>query len=351
MVSVSAALLNWYDLHQRILPWRAREGEQAEPYSVWLSEVMLQQTTVASVIPYFKIFIERWPNVESLAVAPLEEILEAWAGLGYYARARNLHACAQQVLSLHGGQFPDSEQELRQLKGIGDYTAAAIAAIAFNKPAAVVDGNIERVITRLFKIEEPLPGAKKAIKQEVARITPHNRAGDFAQAMMDLGALVCTPKNPVCLHCPLRSYCKAYADLGSKGVIALPKKMAKKLKPTRRGLVFWLENKTQGVAMRRRPQKGLLGGMLEFPGSDWLEDPNFEVQSVSCPWPGPLESLETEIKHSFTHFHLLLQPLRGRLDEKDAEQLKQKGFKFYARTELETMGLATLMRKVTRAVL
>lgn len=211
-MSIADKLLDWYDANRRTLPWRAAPGERAEPYHVWLSEIMLQQTTVTTVKGYFAKFLERWPTVETLAASPLEDVLVEWAGLGYYARARNLHKCATVVAQTHGGRFPETEVELRKLPGIGDYTAAAIAAIAFGESAAVVDGNVERVVSRLFRIAEPLPGAKKAIKAHTADITPTERAGDFAQAMMDLGSGVCTPKKPKCLLCPLNRDCAAKAE-------------------------------------------------------------------------------------------------------------------------------------------
>ena len=205
------ALLAWYDRHRRTLPWRARQGERADPYRVWLSEIMLQQTTVRAVAPYYARFLARWPDVRALAAAPLDDVLKAWAGLGYYARARNLHACARAVVERHGGSVPGDEAALRALPGIGDYTAAAIAAIAFDLPASPVDGNIERVVARLFAVEEPLPGAKPRLRQLARAMTPQRRAGDFAQAMMDLGATICSPKKPACALCPWNESCVGFA--------------------------------------------------------------------------------------------------------------------------------------------
>jgi A/G-specific adenine glycosylase len=209
------ALLAWYDRHRRVLPWRAPPGRRADPYRVWLSEIMLQQTTVTAVAPYYARFAARWPDVRALAAAPLDEVLKAWAGLGYYARARNLHACARAVVEHHGGEFPKSETALRALPGIGDYTAAAIAAIAFDAPASPVDGNIERVVARLFAVAEPLPAAKPALRLLARELTPQRRTGDFAQAMMDLGATICTPKKPACALCPLNEACAAFARGGA----------------------------------------------------------------------------------------------------------------------------------------
>ena len=264
----ASRLLAWYDRHRRTLPWRAPAGRRADPYVVWLSEIMLQQTTVATVGDYFRRFVERWPTIEALAAAPIDEVLSAWAGLGYYARARNLHACALAVAGPHGGRFPTEEAALLALPGIGAYTAAAIRAIAFDQPASAVDGNVERVIARLFAIETPLPDAKTEIKARAARLVPAERAGDYAQAMMDLGATVCTPRNPRCVICPLMANCKA-RKLGLAE--DLPRRAPKALKPTRRGLAFVLARKDGAILLRKRPPKGLLGGMDEVPSSPWRE--------------------------------------------------------------------------------
>ena len=264
---IGAALLLWYDKARRDLPWRALPGETPDPYSVWLSEIMLQQTTVAAVKAYYAKFLALWPRVHDLAAAPLEDVLKGWAGLGYYSRARNLHACAQKIVADHGGAFPAHEDDLRRLPGVGPYTAGAIAAIAFDRPAAVVDGNVERVVARLLALETPLPAAKKDIGDFVAAILPQERPGDFAQAMMDLGATVCVPRSPGCLICPLARFCAAKAQKPQD----FPKKPAKKARPFKRGAAFVLRRADGAVLARRRPERGLLGGMTEFFGTDWRE--------------------------------------------------------------------------------
>ncbi|QYU69746.1 A/G-specific adenine glycosylase [Leptolyngbya sp. 15MV] len=262
--TISDLLLEWYDRHARDLPWRARPGAPPpDPYRVWLSEVMLQQTTVAAVRPYFERFTQAWPTVEALAAAPEAEVMAAWAGLGYYSRARNLVRAARAVVERGG--FPRSEAELRKLPGLGDYTAAAVAAIAFGRRAVVVDANVERVVARLFAIEEPLPGARKAIRARAGEITPQRRAGDFAQGMMDLGATICTPREPRCLLCPLAGPCAARAG-GDPA--RYPVKAAKKAVPVRRGVAWWIERKGS-VWLVRREGTGMLGGMRALPDDGW----------------------------------------------------------------------------------
>jgi len=302
-------VLAWYDRHRRTLPWRAPTGERPEPYVVWLSEIMLQQTTVATVGDYFRRFIARWPTVEALAAAPLDEVLSAWAGLGYYARARNLHACANVVAEQRGGRFPDDEQSLRTLPGIGRYTAAAIAAIAFDRPASAVDGNVERVIARLFAIETPLPDAKPEIAEHAARLVPRNRAGDYAQALMDLGATVCTPRNPRCMLCPLAAACRA-RKLGIAE--QLPARAPKQQKPTRRGLAFVLARRDGAILLRKRPVTGLLGGMDEVPSSVWREGTFAPERALAeAPVPACWQILDGIVRHTFTHFHLELTVARA----------------------------------------
>ncbi|WP_313388994.1 A/G-specific adenine glycosylase, partial [Rhodospirillum rubrum] len=304
-------LLDWYRRNARTLPWRAPFGERTDPYRVWLSEVMLQQTTVPAVIPYFQAFLARWPTVTDLAAAPLDEVLTAWAGLGYYARARNLHKCAQTIATWRDGTFPATEDELHTLPGIGTYTAAAIAAIAFGQPAVVMDGNIERVMARLFAETEPLPQGKKALYARAAQLTPTAHPGEHAQALMDLGATLCTPRKPACGLCPWRDPC-----LGRRLGLAetLPAKAPKKLKPTRCGIAFWVTRPDGTVLLRRRPESGLLGGMIEVPSTPWREDPwTLAEARAEAPLPAEWVPLAGRVRHTFTHFHLDLDVVAGRV--------------------------------------
>jgi len=311
----AAQLLSWYDRNARTLPWRMRPGERADPYAVWLSEVMLQQTTVAAVIPYYEIFLARWPTVRALAAAPLDDVLRAWAGLGYYARARNLHACARAVAGELGGRFPETAIELKRLPGIGDYTAAAIAAIAFGRSAVVVDGNVERVMARRFAVETPLPGAKAQLRELAGRLTPAERPGDYAQAVMDLGATVCTVRQPRCGGCPWSAECAGRAA----GIAeTLPRRAPKPQRPTRHGAAFWISDGNGAVLLRRRPERGLLGGMMEVPSTVWGEVPiALSAARAAAPLKAPLEVLPGLVRHSFTHFHLELAVLAGRIEGKN----------------------------------
>lgn len=307
----AARLLPWYDRHRRDLPWRAPPGTRADPYRVWLSEIMLQQTMVPAATPYFLDFTRRWPSVRDLAAAPLDSVLVAWAGLGYYARARNLHKCAAVVAERLGGRFPETEAALLELPGIGAYTAAAIAAIAFDRPATVVDGNVERVVARLFAVEQPMPAAKPALRRLAATLTPTRRPGDYAQAMMDLGATVCTPRKPRCMLCPLAEDCAARAA----GIAEeLPRRAAKPDKPTRRGIAFWLLNPDGAVLLRRRAAEGLLGGMTEIPSTHWAEGPAPAADAVTGAAPVAAEwrALPGTVRHTFSHFHLELGVVAGR---------------------------------------
>ncbi len=309
--SPAETLLAWYDRHHRELPWRvspsaARAGRRPDPYHVWLSEVMLQQTTVQAVKPYFAKFLALWPKVTDLASAPAEEVMAAWAGLGYYARARNLKKCAEAVAAAHDGVFPDTEEGLRDLPGIGDYTAAAVAAIAFDRPAAVMDGNVERVVSRLFAIDDPLPASKPAMKAKVRLLTPQARPGDFAQAMMDLGATICTPKRPACALCPFRDDCLALAAHDPE---KFPVKAARKDKPVRVGAAFVAVSDSGDVLLRRRSETGLLGGMTEVPTTPWTARIDGGTTAEHAPFAGEWQACGA-ITHVFTHFELRLSVYR-----------------------------------------
>ena len=304
-----AALLAWYDRHRRDLPWRAPVGVQPDPYRVWLSEIMLQQTTVATVGPYFDRFVARWPDIRALAAASLDEVLQLWQGLGYYARARNLHACARVVVERHGGKFPGDVPGLRALPGIGAYTSAAVAAIGFDRRTAAVDGNVERVMARLYAAPEPLDRAKLGLKALAASLVPEQRAGDFAQALMDLGATICTPRKPRCVLCPWRGGCAAAAAGLAE---AIPVRSERPDRPMRYGAAFWLTRPDGAVLLRRRPEKGLLGGMTEIPSTPWRTEPWSFAEAVGlAPTPAPWSALPGSVKHGFTHFRLELAVLAG----------------------------------------
>ncbi len=341
-------MLAWYDRHRRVLPWRAVAGEISDPYLVWLSEIMLQQTTVATVGPYFTRFVERWPTVFDLAAANLDEVLHGWQGLGYYARARNMHKCAKVVAQDLDGKFPETESGLSTLPGIGPYTAAAISAIAFGEPANVVDGNIERVMARFFAVEQPLPDCKEVLRDlagDVAPKTVRGRPGDFAQAVMDLGATVCTPRKPKCLICPWQRSCAA-KDAGLQE--ELPRKARKKAKPVRRGVAFWVMRDDGAVLLRRRPEKGLLGGMIEVPSTDWLEGEWTENKARKvAPLKSDWTALPGIVRHTFTHFHLELSILATRVGV--AESLTDAIWSTPDR--LGEHALPTVMKKVVNLAL
>ena len=303
------ALLAWYDRHRRQLPWRSPAGVRPDPYRVWLSEIMLQQTTVVAVGPYFDRFVSRWPDISALAVASLDEVLQLWQGLGYYARARNLHACARAVVERHGGVFPQDPAALRALPGIGEYTAAAIAAIAFDQPAAALDSNGERVIARLYGVSEPLPSAKPRLRALAASLVPEQRAGDFAQALMDLGSAICSPRRPRCVLCPWRACC---AGAASGLTEVLPARSEKPERPLRYGVAFWLIRPDGAVLLRRRPPHGLLGGMTEIPSTVWREEPWAMEEAVRlAPAAAEWTRLPGIVRHGFTHFVLELVVLAG----------------------------------------
>jgi A/G-specific adenine glycosylase len=343
---IAASLLAWYGRERRDLPWRAGPSETPDPYRVWLSEIMLQQTTVKAVLPRYAAFLRQWPDVKALAAAELGQVLAAWAGLGYYARARNLHACARAVAEQHGGKFPQSAAALRKLPGIGDYTAAAVASIAFGERATPVDGNIERVIARLFAVTTPLPAAKPEIKAFAETLTPAKRAGDFAQAMMDLGATICAPRRPACALCPLRPDCRGFAE----GIAeALPYREEKRERPRRRAAAFVALRQDGAVLLRQRPLKGLLGGMLETPSSPWVEArPNGKALSGFAPLKADWRKLPGVVEHSFTHFHLELVVYRADvgIDAKPKRAAAPQSCGFVARRDLARAALPSLMRKV-----
>jgi len=340
----AADLLAWYDRHRRKLPWRAPPGEAPDPYRVWLSEIMLQQTTVKAVAPYFVRFVARWPSVQALAAAPLEDVLKLWAGLVYYARARNLHACAQAVVACHGGCFPESEAELATLPGIGPYTAAAIAAIAFDARAAAVDGNAERVMARLFTLEQELPAAKAEIRRLAEGLIPAVRAGDFAQALMDLGATICTPKKPACVLCPWTAICAARRRGDPE---TFPRKAPKVEGRLRCGAAFVVVRTDGYVLVRSRPPKGLLGGMTEVPTSEWTHDFSDDDALAAAPrlprvrprW----RRLPGVVTHVFTHFPLELIVLSA---EVPASTRPPAGMRWVALAEVADEALPNVMRKV-----
>jgi A/G-specific adenine glycosylase len=333
-------LLTWYDRHRRDLPWRVRPGETPDPYRVWLSEIMLQQTTTAAVRPYFAAFLQRFPTVEFLAEAPVEAVMQAWAGLGYYSRARNLHACANAVVKMYAGRFPQNEEELRRLPGIGPYTAAAIAAIAYNRPAAAVDGNVERVVSRLFLVEEALPGAKGKIKALTERLVPGDRPGDFAQALMDLGATICTPTRPACALCPWMEPCRARAA-GIQETI--PRKQPKVEGTMRRGAAFVTLRTDEAILLRTRAAKGLLGGMTETPTSAWSADYDLSQAMRDAPLDARWQRLPGPVRHTFTHFPLELTVFVGRVP---AETAAPGDMRWTARDALDDEALPNLMKKV-----
>ncbi len=331
--NLQAALLDWFDRHRRVMPWRAAKGKRPNPYHVWLSEIMLQQTTVITVGPYFMKFTQKWPTVEKLAKAKLDDVLTAWAGLGYYARARNLHKCAIEVA--RRGGFPETIDELMELPGIGPYTAAAISSIAFDRPAVAVDGNVERVVSRFFAIEEPLPLSKETIRTQAATLAKGNeRPGDFTQAFMELGATVCTPRNPKCGSCPWASACAAR----KKGIAEqLPRKVAKTAKPTRYGKVFFIVNKKGEFLIEKREGKGLYEGMYQLPTTEWVSD---RSAAGNLPVPPKLTSTGETVRHSFTHFDLVLELWTGA----GRAEARRKGI-WISLQGLENYALPTLMKK------
>lgn len=333
-------LLDWYDAHARILPWRSRPGmAAANPYHVWLSEIMLQQTTVQAVIPYFLKFIEKWPTVRDLANAEANDVMQAWAGLGYYARARNLHKCAQHVSQSLNGVFPADIDGLKSLPGVGDYTSAAIAAIAFNKPANVVDGNVERVMARLFAVEEPLPDSKPVLKSLAGKMAAGEEArpGDYAQALMDLGATICTPQSPKCMICPVESFCAARA----RGLqTSLPARREKAAKPQKHGYVYFVRDGQRRILFERRAEKGMLGGTIGLPTSEWTQK---DIERTHPPFILNPMGTKIIVRHSFTHFDLELAGQAAIA----AEALDPRFF-WADEAQARNLGLPTLFKKAFR---
>jgi A/G-specific adenine glycosylase len=342
-----ADLLDWFDRHRRVMPWRAAKGALPDPYHVWLSEIMLQQTTVITVGPYFLKFVNKWPSVKHLAKAELDDVLTAWAGLGYYARARNLHKCAKAVVADFGGKFPADQEDLLTLPGIGPYTAAAIASIAFDRPAVAVDGNVERVVSRFFGIEEPLPLSKPDIRAGAATLAAGNtRPGDFTQAFMELGATVCTPRKPKCGLCPWQRDCKARKAGNAED---LPRKMPKVQKPVRYGRVYWVTNAKGQVLIHKRVEKGLYEGLYQFPTTDWITDAR---KVAALPPPVSMTGVvdrQVTVRHSFTHFDLVLEIWQAKVSVKAAQKLDYAQWILPA--QLQNYALPTLMQKASKLCL
>lgn len=338
-----ADLLRWYDAHRRVLPWRALPGKKADPYHVWLSEVMLQQTTVPAVIPYFLKFTQKWPKVKDLASAPADEVMENWAGLGYYARARNLHKCAITIANDYKGKFPGTQEDLIELPGIGDYTSHAIAAIAFNQPANVVDGNVERVMARIFAVTEPVPDSKPLLKSlaGVMAETETDRPGDYAQALMDLGATICTPSSPKCRMCPVSKQCEG-RNLGIQD--SLPARKAKALKPQKHGYIYWVTDSLGRVLFERRPEKGMLASTVGLPTSQWLEKGQKLSHLSFLPKPKPRKSVA--VRHSFTHFDLDLSG--AEVSWPDHHPATMEGYFWVEHEKIETLGIPTVFKKAVR---
>jgi A/G-specific adenine glycosylase len=342
MSSLETALLGWYDTHQRPLPWRAVPGHAPNPYHVWLSEIMLQQTTVATVKDYFSRFVNRWPQLEDLAQASLDDVFHAWQGLGYYSRARNLQKCAQTLHENFKCVIPRDEKVLLTLPGVGPYTAAAIASIAYDQPTLPVDGNIVRVISRLLCLKTPLPALKKEVQLRAKDMVPSKRSGDFAQSLMDLGATLCRPRNPLCQQCPLTLMCKGYAQ----GIAdQLPITAPKSIKPQRYGIAFWVENHNKEILLEKRPPKGLLAGLMGVPTTLWREEPwdllSQETISYAPKGIKTWEPVPTSIRHTFTHFHLELKVVKGH------SHTPQVGL-WSSLDNLKAHAIPTVMKKVIR---
>ena len=336
------ALLAWYDRHGRDLPWRVRRAPP-DPYRVWLSEIMLQQTAVATVIPYFERFVERWPSLPDLAGADLDQVLHAWQGLGYYGRAHRLHECARVVRDTLGGRFPQTEPALRALPGIGPYTAAAIAAIAFDRPAVPVDGNVERVLARLFAVEVPLPAAKPALRQLAGEFAAADRAGDCAQALMDLGATVCVPRNPRCGRCPWHGSCQGRIRGRPE---TLPRRAPRPERPQRFAAAFIIADGNGALFLERRPGRGLLGGLMQVPLTAWLDQPPDATEAARlAPFAASWRPVPGIVKHGFTHFAARLTLVAARIDRRRAPALEGV---WCTLEGLDGVALSTMMKKIIR---
>lgn len=338
---IRSQMLGWYDRQGRDLPWRAKGNKRPDPYHVWLSEIMCQQTTIPAVMPYFLKFISKWPSVHDLAAAPQDDVMHEWAGLGYYARARNLHKCAKIISYDLNGAFPATAAELKKLPGIGDYTSAAIAAIVFDEPAPVIDGNVERVAARMFAFAEALPGAKTRLKKTAEQLYDGNRKrpGDLAQAYMDLGAMICTPTSPKCALCPVNGHCQAY-HLGIAP--ELPRKEAKKAKPKRYGHYYWITNDEGAILFERRNEDRMMGGMLALPTTDW--DLKRETSTLKLDSPQKL-SENYIVRHSFTHFDLELQGYTANFSPDDPR------FIWVDAGRLDGLGLPSLFKKAVKLMI
>ncbi len=329
-------LLEWYGRHRRQMPWRAEEGQSPDPYHAWLSEIMLQQTTVTAVKPYFEKFVKRWPNVRDLAQADQDDVMHMWAGLGYYARARNLHKCAKVVVNEYDGHFPDDHAKLLALPGVGPYTAAAISSIAFNQDYTAVDGNVERVVARFYAVKKPLSDVKKDIKEKAEHLGRGNPSPcDFTQAFMELGATICTPKSPKCVLCPWQTECEGR----KKGIAeSLPVKKAKSAKPKRDGQIYWVTNDKGQVLVRKRPAEGLLGGMIEFPSKGW----DGRDQDIDHDDFQRIGLVKEKVRHVFTHFELSLEIVKYRF----SGDLPDSAYQWYKLEKLEDLALPSVMKKV-----
>lgn len=340
--SATLSLLNWYDRNKRDFPWRSHFGDKPDVYNIWLSEIMLQQTRTVTVCSYYEDFLNQWPTIQELATATQHDVLKAWAGLGYYTRARNLHACAKIVAQKYGGIFPKTEEELMALPGIGLYTANAIMAIGYNQPSTVVDGNVRRVISRLYRIDVPLPANSPKIRALAASLTSLRRPGDYAQAIMDLGATICKPRKPNCQKCPWKNICKAWSDGNPENY---PKRKLKGKNRRRYGIIYWIERSDGAIVLRKRPEKGMLAGMIEIPNTEW-QDRKLSERSVRTQSPLPIswEPIVGQITHSFSHFDLELEIISAK------SEIKPEGTFWCSRKNLRSEAFPRLMVKVVEHV-